>query len=79
MCEFLQATQDLGIEAPIPISSKLGDCDNLFQKILTAAEHPHLGIPKIKSKKKRSRKLMKRSLMLVSSMFFWSYAYVSSS
>ncbi|WZY83341.1 hypothetical protein YC2023_029725 [Brassica napus] len=64
--EATRATQDLGIEAPIPISSKLGDCDNLFQKILTAAEHPHLGIPKIKSKKKRSRKLMKRSLMLVS-------------
>ncbi|XP_048606068.1 mitochondrial Rho GTPase 3 [Brassica napus] len=68
--EFLQATRDIGIEAPIPISSKLGDLDNLFQKISTAAEHPHLGIPKIKSKKKRSRKLMKRSLMVVSSMFF---------
>ncbi|KAG2316146.1 hypothetical protein Bca52824_019268 [Brassica carinata] len=64
--EATRATQDIGIEAPIPISSKMGDLDNLFPKILTAAEHPHLCIPEIKSKKKRSRKLMKRSLMVVS-------------
>ncbi|KAG2316147.1 hypothetical protein Bca52824_019269 [Brassica carinata] len=64
--ETTRATQDIGIGAPIPISSKLGDFDNLFQKILTAAEHPHLGVPQIESKKKRNRKLMKRSLMVVS-------------
>ncbi|KAJ0249706.1 Mitochondrial Rho GTPase 3 [Hirschfeldia incana] len=64
--EAARATQDIGIEVPIPISSKLGDFNDLFQKILTAAEHPHLGIPEIESKKKRSRKLMKRSLMVVS-------------
>ncbi|KAG2318330.1 hypothetical protein Bca52824_021452 [Brassica carinata] len=57
--ESTKATEDIGIEAPIPISSKLGDFDNLFGKILTAAEHPHLCIPKIESKKKR------RSLNLI--------------
>lgn len=66
---FLQVTQDIGIEAPIPISSKLGDFDSLFQMILAAAEHPHFCIPKIESKKKKSFKLIKRSLMAVSSMF----------
>ncbi|CAH8361583.1 unnamed protein product [Eruca vesicaria subsp. sativa] len=62
-----RATQDIGIEAPTLISSKLGDFDNLFQKILTASEHPHLGIPEIESKKKRTRKyVFKRSLLVVS-------------
>jgi len=65
----LQVTQDIGIDAPIPISSKLGDVSNLFRKILTAAENPHLNIPEIESKKKRSCKLNNRSLMAVSSMF----------
>ncbi|KAF8084477.1 hypothetical protein N665_0716s0022 [Sinapis alba] len=64
--EPTRATQEIGIEAPISISSKLGEFDNLFQKILTAAEHPHLGVPQIESKKKKSRKLMKRSLVVVS-------------
>ncbi|RID81135.1 hypothetical protein BRARA_A03733 [Brassica rapa] len=56
--ESTRATQDIGIEAPIPISSKLGNFDNLFHKILTAAEHPHLCIPKIESKRKRVLKLI---------------------
>ncbi|ESQ49544.1 hypothetical protein EUTSA_v10020270mg [Eutrema salsugineum] len=64
--ESTRVAQDIGIEAPIPISSKLRDFDNLFLKILTSAEHPHLGIPAIKSKKKRSFKLINRSLMAIS-------------
>ncbi|CAA7015830.1 unnamed protein product [Microthlaspi erraticum] len=64
--ESIRVTQDIGIEAPIPTSSKLGDFDYLFQKILTAAENPHLCIPKIESKRRRSRKLIKRSLTAVS-------------
>ncbi|KAG7576106.1 EF-hand domain pair [Arabidopsis thaliana x Arabidopsis arenosa] len=64
--ESTRVTQDIGIDAPIPISSKLGDFGNLFRKILTTAEHPHLNIPEIESKKKRSCKLIKRSLMAVS-------------
>ncbi|CAL9219681.1 unnamed protein product [Arabidopsis halleri] len=64
--ESTRVTQDIGIDAPIPISSKLGDFGNLFRKILTAAEHPHLNIPAIESKKKRSCKLINKSLMAVS-------------
>ncbi|CAA0381413.1 unnamed protein product [Arabidopsis thaliana] len=64
--ESTRVTQDIGIDAPIPISSKLGDVSNLFRKILTAAETPHLNIPEIESKKKRSYKLNNRSLMAVS-------------
>ncbi|XP_010425682.1 PREDICTED: mitochondrial Rho GTPase 3 [Camelina sativa] len=65
--ETTRVTQDIGIDAPIPISSKLGDFDNLFRKILTAAEHPHLNIPEIESKKKKSRKLIiNKSLLAVS-------------
>ncbi|AAF27037.1 unknown protein [Arabidopsis thaliana] len=64
--ESTRVTQDIGIDAPIPISSKLGDVSNLFRKILTAAENPHLNIPEIESKKKRSCKLNNRSLMAVS-------------
>ncbi|EOA31889.1 hypothetical protein CARUB_v10015117mg [Capsella rubella] len=64
--ESTRVTQDIGLDAPIPISSKLGDFGNLFRKILTAAEHPHLNIPEIESKKKKSRKLINKSLMAVS-------------
>ncbi|KAF8091864.1 hypothetical protein N665_0433s0031 [Sinapis alba] len=56
--ESTRATQDIGIEPPIPISSKLGDFDDVFRKILSAAEHPHLCIPETESKKKRSLKLI---------------------
>ncbi|CAH2055034.1 unnamed protein product [Thlaspi arvense] len=64
--ESTRVTQEIGIEAPIPVSSKLGDVDYLFLKIIAAAVHPHLCIPKIESKKKRSWELINRSLMAVS-------------
>ncbi|VVA96552.1 unnamed protein product [Arabis nemorensis] len=64
--ESTRVTQEIGIEAPIPISSKLGEFDKLFQMILAAAEHPHMSIPNIESKKERRCKLINRSLMPVS-------------
>jgi hypothetical protein len=36
----------MGVKAPIPISVKLGDFNNILRQIVTAAEHPHLSIPK---------------------------------
>jgi Ras family protein T1 len=36
----------MGIEAPIPISTKLGNLNHVFRRIVSAAEHPHLSIPK---------------------------------
>ncbi|XP_060219130.1 mitochondrial Rho GTPase 1-like [Lycium barbarum] len=63
-----RVSQDLGIEAPIPISTKLGDFSNLFQRIITAAEHPHLSIPETEAGKSRKQyhRLVNRSLMFVS-------------
>ncbi|KAK6159949.1 hypothetical protein DH2020_003330 [Rehmannia glutinosa] len=40
-----RVSQDMGIEAPIPLSTKLGDFSNIFHRIVRAAEHPHLSIP----------------------------------
>lgn len=58
----------MGIEAPIPISSKLGDFNNLFRRIVVAAEHPHLSIPETEAGRTRKQyhRLINRSLMFVS-------------
>ncbi|XP_009625701.1 mitochondrial Rho GTPase 1 [Nicotiana tomentosiformis] len=63
-----RVSQDLGIEAPIPISTKLGDFSNLFRRIVNAAEHPHLSIPETEAGRSRKQyhRLINRSLMFVS-------------
>ncbi|CAI9102237.1 OLC1v1000476C1 [Oldenlandia corymbosa var. corymbosa] len=63
-----RVSQDLGIEAPIPISAKLGDLNNIFRRIVTAAEHPHLSIPETEAGKSRKQyhRLINRSLMFAS-------------
>jgi hypothetical protein len=35
----------MGIQAPIPTSTKLGDFNNVSKRIVAAAEHPHLSPP----------------------------------
>ncbi|KAI3861215.1 hypothetical protein MKX03_016637 [Papaver bracteatum] len=35
-----RVSQDMGIEAPIPVSKQLGDLNNVFRRIISAAEHP---------------------------------------
>ncbi|CAH8381999.1 unnamed protein product [Eruca vesicaria subsp. sativa] len=66
--ESTKVTQDMGIEPPVSISSKLGDFNNLFRKIVTAAQHPHLSIPETEAGKSRKHynRLINRSLMTVS-------------
>ncbi|CAH8299727.1 unnamed protein product [Eruca vesicaria subsp. sativa] len=66
--ESTRVTQDMGIEPPVSISSKLGDFNNLFRKIITAAQHPHLSIPETEAGKSRKHynRLINRSLMAVS-------------
>jgi Ras family protein T1 len=66
--DSIRVSQDMGVEAPIPISAKLGDFNSLFRRIVTAAEHPHLSIPETEAGKTRKQfnKLMGRSLMCVS-------------
>ncbi|XP_031251413.1 mitochondrial Rho GTPase 1-like [Pistacia vera] len=63
-----RVSQDMGIEAPIPISSKLGDFNDIFRRIVVAAEHPHLSIPETEAGRTRKQyhRLINRSLMFVS-------------
>ncbi|TYI80127.1 hypothetical protein E1A91_D05G068600v1 [Gossypium mustelinum] len=65
-----RVSQDMGIEAPIPISSKLSDFNNIFRRIVNAAEHPHLSIPETEAGRSRKQyhRLINRSLMVVSGM-----------
>ncbi|PIN13779.1 putative Ras related/Rac-GTP binding protein [Handroanthus impetiginosus] len=63
-----RVSQDMGIEAPIPLSAKLGDFSNIFPRIVRAAEHPHLSIPETSAGKSRKHyhRLINRSLVFVS-------------
>ncbi|CAL0320978.1 unnamed protein product [Lupinus luteus] len=68
--ESTRLSQDMGVEAPIPISVKLGDFNSLFRRIVTAAEHPHLSIPETEAGRSRKQynRLINRSLMVVSDL-----------
>ncbi|CAA7401611.1 unnamed protein product [Spirodela intermedia] len=63
-----RVTQDLGIEMPIPVSTKLGEFTNVFQRIIGAAQHPHLSIPETEAGKyrKQCQLVFKSTLMAVS-------------
>ncbi|KAJ6806374.1 putative mitochondrial Rho GTPase 1 [Iris pallida] len=63
-----RVSQDMGIETPIPVSMKLGDFNNVFSKIITAAQQPHRSLPETEAGKNRKqyRQLVNRSLMFVS-------------
>lgn len=63
-----RVSQDMGILAPVPISIKLGDYNNIFGKIVDAAEHPHLSIPETEAGRSRKQyhRLINRSLVFVS-------------
>ena len=67
---IMKVAQDMGIEPPVSISSKLG-LNNLFHKIITAAQHPHLSIPETEAGKSRKHynRLINRTLMDVFSTF----------
>ncbi|XVF72418.1 hypothetical protein PTKIN_Ptkin12aG0119800 [Pterospermum kingtungense] len=63
-----RVTQQLGMEAPISVGVKLRDPKNVFFRIISAAEHPHMSIPETENGKKRKqyRRLINSSLMFVS-------------
>jgi hypothetical protein len=69
----------MGIEAPIPISSKMGDTNNVFRRIVTAAERPHLSIPETEAGRSRKQynRLVNRSLMFVSGMLIFGTSRIS--
>lgn len=66
--DSLKVSRDLGIDVAIPISIKLGDRNNVFEKIVSAAERPHLSIPETEAgrTRKQYRQFINRSLMFVS-------------
>ncbi|KAL5135012.1 Mitochondrial Rho GTPase 2 [Glycine soja] len=66
--DSVKVTQELGIEAPIHVSMKLGDSSNVYHKIVNAAEHPHLSIPEteIGRKRKQCHRLLQHSLVFAS-------------
>ncbi|KAB1202211.1 Mitochondrial Rho GTPase 1 [Morella rubra] len=66
--ESTRVSQDMGIEAPIPISVKLGDLNNVFRRIVSVAEHPHLSIPETEAGRSRKQyhRLINRSLVFFS-------------
>ncbi|KAG6750514.1 hypothetical protein POTOM_045010 [Populus tomentosa] len=78
--ESTRVSQDMGIEAPIPISSKMGDTNNVFRRIVTAAEHPHLSIPETEAGRSRKQynRLINRSLMFVSDQETFTFHHDSS-
>ncbi|QCD97639.1 mitochondrial Rho GTPase 2-like [Vigna unguiculata] len=66
--DSVKVTQELGIEASIHVSMKLGDSSNVYNKIVHAAEHPHLSIPEteIGKKRKQYHRLLQHSLVFAS-------------
>ncbi|KAE9611490.1 hypothetical protein Lal_00011837 [Lupinus albus] len=63
--DSVKVTQELGIEAPIHVSMKSGDSSNVYNKIVNAAEHPHLSIPEteIAKKRKQNQQLLHHSFI----------------
>ncbi|EFJ25633.1 MIRO family protein [Selaginella moellendorffii] len=57
---------DMGVEAPIAVSMRLGDIGNLFRRIVDAAERPHLSIPETEAGKshKSFNRIVNRSLTI---------------
>lgn len=35
----------MGMEAPIPVSAKAREMNDVFWRIVNAAQHPHLNVP----------------------------------
>ncbi|KAG8389356.1 hypothetical protein BUALT_Bualt02G0220800 [Buddleja alternifolia] len=66
--ESAKVCMNMGIDAPIPVSVKERDLNNVFSRIISAAEHPHLSVPEtdIGRNQKRYRQLVNRSLICVS-------------
>ncbi|KAA8543231.1 hypothetical protein F0562_021274 [Nyssa sinensis] len=60
--------QDMRIDAPIHVSVKERDLNNVFSRIVTTAKHPHLSVPETEfgRNQKKHRQLVSRSLMFVS-------------
>ncbi|XP_021742480.1 mitochondrial Rho GTPase 1-like [Chenopodium quinoa] len=65
-----RVSQDMGVEAPVPISAKLGDFNNIFRRIVSSAERPHLSIPEteVGRSRKQYHRLIKNSAISVGAL-----------
>ncbi|KAG6536489.1 hypothetical protein ZIOFF_001547 [Zingiber officinale] len=63
-----RVTLEMGIESPIPISMKLRDHNDVFYRIVSAAQQPHLSIPETEAGKSRKqyRRFINQSLVFIS-------------
>uniref|UniRef100_A0A0D9V7P6 Mitochondrial Rho GTPase n=1 Tax=Leersia perrieri TaxID=77586 RepID=A0A0D9V7P6_9ORYZ len=63
-----RVSHDMGIETPIPISARVNDLNNIFCRIVHAAQQPHLSIPETEAGRTRRqyRQFLNRSLKVVS-------------
>ena len=60
----------MGIKAPVHVSMKLGDSSNVYNKIVNAAENPHLSIPETEiSRRKKQHHQFHRSLIFALGAF----------
>ncbi|KAI7755554.1 hypothetical protein M8C21_014095, partial [Ambrosia artemisiifolia] len=55
-------SQDMGIQAPVQISTRLGDFNNIFKRIMEVAKYPHLSIPKRNASTSKGEGLIRRLL-----------------
>lgn len=62
----------MGIDAPIPVSVKERDMNDVFSRIVNAAQHPHLNVPETDHgrSQKRYKKLVNRALMGLSGTLY---------
>lgn len=58
----------MGLEGPITVSIKIGELNDVFCRIINAAERPHLGIPETEENRstKQYRHLVNNSLIFLS-------------
>lgn len=66
----------MGIDAPIPISVRDRDMNDVFSRIVNAAQQPHLNVPETDHgrSQKQYRKLVNRALMCLSGTLILQYA-----
>ncbi|PIA30248.1 hypothetical protein AQUCO_05700154v1 [Aquilegia coerulea] len=59
---------EMGLETAIPLSVKLGDLNDVFCRIVSAAQKPHLGIPKLEYGRnyKRYYQIFRRPIKFIS-------------
>ena len=68
--KLIQVCQDLGMEAPISVSMKLGDICNIYRRIVDAAQRPHMSIPITEAGKsyQNYKRIVNRSLVVLSGL-----------